>query len=74
MPAPVILWRVGNVICRSRTLDADQIEITLARDTEIFERAVFSDSHAASDYAIAKMYAYNAHVSPPVQDLPDDET
>jgi hypothetical protein len=73
MPAPVILWQVGNVICRSRTLDIDQIEITLARDTEIFERAVFSDSNAATEYAITKMHTYNAHVTPSRCDIPDSD-
>jgi hypothetical protein len=70
MPAPVILWQVGNLICRSRTLAPDLIEITLAHDTEIFERAVFIDSQGATEYAVAQMHAYNAHLLPqPLRDL-----
>ena len=64
MPAPVILWQTGNVICRSRTLALNQIEITLAHDTVIFERAVFIDSDAATEYAVAKARAYHADVTP----------
>jgi hypothetical protein len=34
---------------------------------------VFSDSNAATEYAVAKMHAYHAHVRPlPLRDLPDD--
>ena len=66
MVAPVILWQVENLICRSRTLSVDQIEITLAHDTVIFERAVFIDGDAATEYAITQGARYRADEPAPL--------
>ena len=69
MVAPVILWQTGNLICRSRTLELHQIEITLAHDTVIFERAVFLDSDRATEYAITQGARYRAdEPAPPLSD------
>jgi hypothetical protein len=69
---PVVLWQDHNLICRSRTLAPDRIEITLAHDTVIFEVAFFSNHEAAADFAVSKARAYGVHLAaPPVRDLPD---
>ena len=47
-----------------------EIEITLAHNSVIFERAVFSDIDAATDYAFAKMHHHTAHVPPSYRDRP----
>jgi hypothetical protein len=61
MPHVVVLWEVGRITCTCRTLAPDRIEINLVVDGVVVERRTFPDTETASEFALAKMQAYNAN-------------
>ena len=55
----VVLWRRGGMTCTCRTHSPDHIEIRLLVVGVVVHRQFFSDSDAASQFAIEKMRAYD---------------
>jgi hypothetical protein len=57
---PTLVWEQGPMVCTSRMLAPDHIEIVLTSKGVPIERTRFSDSDAAVAFALDKMRAYNA--------------
>jgi hypothetical protein len=56
----VVLWRRDSMTCTCRTHSPDRIEIRLLVVGVVVHRQIFSDTDAASQFAIEKMRAYDA--------------
>jgi len=55
----VVLWRRGSMTCTCRTHSPDRIEIRLQVVGVVVHCQFFSDTDAASQFAIEKMRAYD---------------
>jgi hypothetical protein len=55
----VVLWEKGNISCTCNIAANNLIEITLCVNDRPIHRQWFTDGESASDYALAKMRAYN---------------
>ena len=55
----VVLWRRGGMTCTCRTHSPDRIEIRLVVVGMVVHCQSFSDTDAASQFAIEKMRAYD---------------
>jgi hypothetical protein len=54
----VVLWRSGGMTCTCRTHSPDRVEIRLVVGGVVVHSQFFSDTDAASQFAIDKMRAY----------------
>jgi hypothetical protein len=52
-----VLWKSGTVVCTCARRD-DRITIEVTRAGALVDRAEFSDSHIAAEYAITKMHLF----------------
>ena len=55
----VVLWRRGGMTCTCRTHSPDRVEIRLVVVGVVVHSQCFSDTDAASQFAIDKMRAYD---------------
>jgi hypothetical protein len=55
----VVLWRRGGMTCTCRTHSPDRVEIRLVVVGVVVHSQSFSDTDAASQFAIEKMHAYD---------------
>jgi citrate synthase len=55
---PTVIWEQGGMVCTSRTLGPDRIEIALAVKAVVIERHIFPDVDTASAFVLDKMHAY----------------
>lgn len=58
---PVVLWKTEAITCSCRRQSADRVEVRLIVGEVIIQRKFFDDVEDASQFALDKMHAYNAH-------------
>jgi hypothetical protein len=56
----VVLWQREAISCTCLHLETGHIEVTIAVDGVVVSTKVFAEYLDASEYAISKMYAFNA--------------
>ena len=57
--AQTVLWEHAAVVCTSRMVSPNSVDVTLTANGVVIERKSFVSTVAAADYAVEKMNAYN---------------
>ena len=56
--APTVLWKRTPVVCTSRMISPNWVDITLTKSGVVIEKKTFLSVRAAADFAIDRLNTY----------------